>query len=326
MKNWSTRLREIDNYLHQKVTDQVITQEMYQRVRNDLKSGTPYSERQISEAVSINSRRTGNRTHRTAVRALTLVRLVVNTQTFGPNPANLGNISTFRDRYLQWTDQQIEAELRRLLTPVQLVPSTPKALPTLAAPPVLKKAAPKPSVATTKPPPLPPRPEVTGPVSVTAIAKQIDQQIRPHIVLSGHGSIQQLPTGDWPQTTLGSGQEIRYYCADCYSLPNDIGKLIDNHQNVRPVETQVGPKTIYDLTLSPKDTLVLLNHSKHDTTFITVTTATPLSTFLAKPEYRNAVFHWAACRVLFDASGNLWDASMRRWKRWDSARRLWVPI
>lgn len=317
-KNWQRRLHEIDDYLRAKEREGVISHEGYLRVTNDLTRYSLYSMQQISEAVGIGDSDAGQgKSHRTAVRALCLVKLVVNTQPSGPNPVNLANAPGLQMLYLGWSEAQIESELRLFLTPVHKVPLVPK----MVSPSVLKPTPRKVIVASTSPPPLPPP---KGKPKVAAMAYAYDQAARPHIVLSGHGGIQETAPGVWPMTTLAATQEIRYYCADCYSLPNRIGQLIDNHQNVRPVETQEGPATIYDLDLLPKDSLTVLNHSKFDTTFITVTKPTPLSTFLQNPEYANAVFHWAACRVLDDVNGRRWDADAQRWKTWDDRHQCWV--
>ena len=80
------------------------------------------------------------------------------------------------------------------------------------------------------------------------------------------------------------------------------------------------------ITLLHRDKLVLKNHSKFDTEFITVNRPTRLSSLIRRPEYVNAIFHWAACRVIFSEQGYKWNPGTRRWEYFDHSSRTWRPV
>ena len=134
-----------------------------------------------------------------------------------------------------------------------------------------------------------------APTAVVAVKKTFFEKIsRTNIVLSGHGS--------WPaphrKVRLKPHQKLCCYCKQFYPLGNDVGQLIDSRQFPVPVEEFAGGTEVCDYMLHHKDKLKLLNHSVGDAKFITVTTDTPISTFINDPAYVDATFHFAACRVV----------------------------
>lgn len=167
-------------------------------------------------------------------------------------------------------------------------------------------------------------------VSVQQKAKAFDKASRINRVLSGHGCWAQMADGTWPRVDLKKGQEIRFYCNHFEPLGNDVGQLIDNHQDVAAVETWVGPQRIFDYTLQEKGTLKLLNRMKGtggkqlDARFITVDADTRLSSFINDPGNATAVFHWAACRVVFNRYGQMWDDNAGRWMTYNHTTHSWA--
>ena len=156
-----------------------------------------------------------------------------------------------------------------------------------------------------------------------------DQASRKNVVLSGHGCWSEHDPTGYPNVWLKKGQEIRFYCPHETPLGNDVGQRIDNHQHVAPSETIKGPEEIWDYTLQQKGSLRLLNRMQGTSgnqlvaRFITVNSNTLLSQFINAPGNATAVFHWAACRVVFSKYGELWDRDANRWKTWDHGTNSW---
>ncbi len=178
------------------------------------------------------------------------------------------------------------------------------------------------------------RPDIGGKIDVAAQSGGVgaktaafDQASRRNVVLSGHGCWAQAPNGDWPVTKLKKGQEIRYYCAHYIPLGNDVGQRIDSHQDVTPHETIVGPANIFNYTLQEKGSLALLNRmqgkngNQLDGRFVTVDANTLLDTFINDPCNATAVFHWAACRVVFNNLGQKFNG--RIYQNYNYTTKSW---
>lgn len=166
--------------------------------------------------------------------------------------------------------------------------------------------------------------------TVAQKTKAFDAASRRNVVLSGHGCWAEPATGGFPFVDLKKGQEIRFYCAHYRPLGNDVGQRIDNHQDVAAVETWVGPMQICDYTLQPKGTLKLLNRMEGtgglqlDARFVTVDANTRLSQFVNDPANATAVFHWAACRVVYNRTGQKFDDVAGRWMTYNHTTKSWT--
>lgn len=80
-------------------------------------------------------------------------------------------------------------------------------------------------------------------------------------------------------------------------------------QDVAAVETWVGPQGTGGKQL--------------DARFITVDADTRLSSFINDPANATAVFHWAACRVVFNRRGQMWSETAGRWMTYNHTTQSW---
>jgi hypothetical protein len=66
------------------------------------------------------------------------------------------------------------------------------------------------------------------------------------------------------------------------------------------------------------------NGQQLDAHFITVDACTLLHDFINNPANATAVFHWAACRVVFNTIGQKVDPVSGTWLDWDEDTQTWV--
>lgn len=287
-----------------------------------------YAPATISDALSLDvgpwGKLTGSTTQRRAVRSAALARLAAEA------PADLGPmdlwISSYKDLTTTVLDAEINAQLAKIRGP-QPMPMGSISPPmgayanlgqVLGAKGALKPVVKAPVVGV-QAPPMPPGESGT----INAKKGYFDDVSRIHVILSGHGSWQyDAGSAGWPRVTLGKQQEMRCYVRHYYPLKNDVGQLVDNRRFPVPTSTYAGGSQMPDYTLHHKDTLVLLNHSKNDVHFVTVNSDTRVSTFLNKAEYASAIFHWAACRVVFNSAGKVACPTHNGWEDYGGAAPL----
>jgi hypothetical protein len=284
-----------------------------------------FSSENISKALSLDVGTlskifSSSKDSRHAVRATILARLAAE------DVKNLNVSKTWKDAYLKMKESDLKVEMNKYLGRLKAKPKLPVSKPTPTPTPAsygvgkdqlakaisgLKGVGVPPKGSPNKTPPL-----VAG-ASHSAKIKHFDEVSRVHVVLSGHGSWMYNPAAQgWPTATLGQHQRLCCYIKHFYPLGNSVGQLIDNRRFPPPLEEYAGGAKVPDYTLHHKDTLVLLNNSVGDTHFITVKTNTLLSTFLRRSEYAAATFHWAACRVVFNETGQLWCPTHSRWENY----------
>lgn len=285
-------------------------------------SGGLYTPASISAALSLDvgawGKLTGGTESRRLIRAAILARLAAEA------PANINVTSLWAAAYKSQSDSALTAEILMQINKLQNPVPLPKVTGVSPKPQsyglgltalTSAKAGLK-SVTTTAPVNLKAAPLPPGETATTGAKKSYFEDVsRTHVVLSGHGSWPyDASTGTWPKTTLKKNQEFRCYIEHYYPLMNDAGKLVDNRRFPAPTDTYAGGSQVCDYTLHHKDTLTLLNNSVGDIHFRTVSTDTRLSTFLAMDEYEAAVFHWGACRVEFNASGQVRCPTHSAWE------------
>jgi hypothetical protein len=271
----------------------------------------------ISDALSLGARpvfKSSNTNQRHAVRACLLSKLAVE------QPASLDQTSLWLPPLEKMSPADLDAEIKRLMP--RLLPAKP-----LPFAPVTKdiQAAYKKIVGTPKQPA--PSPALAAPAPPVALSfaqlqAKFEKESRQHVILSGHGSLQQR-AGNWPTVALKKNQRICFYVPDFWPLGNDVGQLVDNRRFPRPTEEIVGPATVWDYLLHHKDKLTLLNSPVGDALFINVNADTPLSTYLNDPDYASVTFHWAACRVCM-ADGKVFNPINRTFELYDNAHIPYV--
>lgn len=317
-KDAAKRLADTFDYIDEIGSDPAKAQLLVDWVYSD----GPYEPATISELLSLDvgvwGKLTGSTTQRRAIRAATLARIAAEVPTTR-GPVDLW-ITGYKDMKTDDLNQEIADQLAKLRGPAPLIPSgvSPPmgAYASLNQVLAAKGALKAPTVAPVvnlKPPPVP----VGTGASSDVKRKYFEDVSRAQIVLSGHGSWPyDSTTSSWPRVTLGKQQELRCYVAHFYPLKNDVGQLVDNRRFPAPTETFAGGTSVPDYTLHHKDKLKLLNHSKGDVQFVTVTSDTRLSAIINKPEYASAIFHWAACRVVFNASGQVACPTHNGWENY----------
>ncbi|MEZ6133157.1 MAG: hypothetical protein R3C59_31200 [Planctomycetaceae bacterium] len=238
------------------------------------------------------------------------------------SPATLGASSTWKNTYKTMSETSLKSEIQKYLArlsaplavpvpktkPVNVNPSsygvTPQALQAVKgglARPAAKTAST--SAVAAGPPPMA--------TADFATKKTFFEKVsRNHVVLSGHGSWPH----PWPKVKLKPQQKLYCYIAHYYPLGNDVGQLIDSRRFPVAVDEYPGGTEVCDYTLHHKDDLKLMNHSVGDAQFITVSSNTPISNFINDSKYATATFHFAACRVVFNARGDLWCPVDNAWE------------
>jgi hypothetical protein len=336
-KSWKTRLTECYTY----IAGLHLSEEKLENLRNAVNRHTSYTPEEISKAISLPSiPPNSTKQLRTAIRSLLLVKIAL-------DGTSIAQAAVLRGSFTAWAESRLDAEIKTIMLR--------QALGILSKPPSgnVDSIAPVSygiSLATVKQK----GQSLTAPLSTTApvMRPDIDQDLtsvqtqtfgtklqafdlisRLNIVLSGHGSWKQFDpvpalgphvtqNDGWLFVKLKPLQEIRFYINHYYPLGNDVGKRIDHNENVVPVEVIAGDSKVFNYTLHPKHSLHLGNHSAYDRTFVTVQSDTLLSHFINQEGYESAVFHWAACRVVFDKTNAPWDPVANRWKTWNGTR--WV--
>lgn len=288
----------------------------------------PFAAATVSEALSLGfgvfNRQGTTKDSRRAMRAAILARLAVET------PHNLQAASgAWKGSYQSQTEAQlktlINTFLSRLRAPAVVAPVAP-----LNAGPInygitgLDLGAIKSGLKT-------PVAKIPGNAPAVAPGSNADVQqkkaffetvSRQHVILSGHGSWAfDSSINNWPLTTLGPQQIIRFYTRHYYPLGNDAGQLVDNRRFPASTESFGPGGQVCDYTLHHKDKLVLLNRGggNADQEFITVNSDTRLSHFLQNPKYSAATFHWAACRVVVNSAGELECPIHNTWEEFANA-------
>lgn len=323
-KSEQERLTDTFDYLVEMKAPQNKIDELFDWVYVD----GPFQAATISDALSLGfgtfSRHGTTKDSRRAIRACILARLAVETPR-SPSSAATGWKATYQSMQEAQLRTQILQFLGRLNAPVIVAPTPP-----IGAVPVsygvgvqdLQRAlgglkAPAPVAPSTA------LPQSPGTNSTSQQKKDFFETVsRLHVILSGHGSwpFSGVSNG-WPKVMLGAQQIVRCYCRHFYPLGNDAGQLVDNRRFPAPVQTFGPGGEIPNYTLHHKDKLVLLNKGggNADQDFITVDHDTQLSDFLRNPKYSAATFHWAACRVVFNAQGKVACPTHNAWEEFSAA-------
>ncbi|APZ95270.1 putative adhesin [Fuerstiella marisgermanici] len=262
-----------------------------------------FSAATISKALSLKLSRFGRggttQSQRHAIRGCILTRLAAE------SPASTAVATAWKNTYKTQTEDALKMQIARYLGQLRGATALPKSKPKSPSGPAAYGlsaeslqaikgglSAPKAVSSSTSATDAGPPPAPTA--ALAAKKTYFEKLSRSNIVLSGHGS--------WPapfrKVRLKPQQKLCCYCRQFYPLGNDVGQLIDSRQFPVPEEEFPGGSEVCDYMLHNKDTLKLLNHSVGDAKFITVTTDTPISTFINNPAYVDATFHFAACRVV----------------------------
>ncbi|MDX2453946.1 putative adhesin [Desulfosarcina sp.] len=320
-KSEKDRIQNTLDYINNKVSTV-----NHQLLVDYVNGNSVFNAESISKALSLGfsrfNRHGTNKLQRHAIRGCILTRLAAE------SPKTLAVSNSWKTAYKTKSEAKLQYQIKNYLQILRSPKPLPKPGPVNVSPvayglsakklQALKSGLSQPktvsvstSVVAAGPPP--------GLKATMAAKKNFFEKIsRSHLVLSGHGSWPE----PWPKIRLKPQQKLRCYVQHYYPLGNDVGQLIDSRQFPAPVEEYIGGTEICDYTLHHKDSLKLLNHSVGDAQFITVNKNTLVSTFLSDSRYSTATFHFAACRVVSSATGDIWCPVHNAWEPYIQGKPL----